>query len=188
MRLPMPLAAPVHVLEAGARGQERAVEMDGEHLLPLVVAELLDRLDDLDAGIRNEDVDLAVCAHGRGDARIDLGLAGHVHLHAGRGATGGDDRRGHRIGRIEVEVGDCNCRPVLRIDLGDALADAACRAGDQSDLASECHGNLLKEWGKSGADIAHRARQGTRQGAAGSVRRAQAFSERRAARAQGPDE
>ena len=43
----------------GARGQEGAVEMDRQHLLPLGEFELLERRDDLDAGVADQDVDAA---------------------------------------------------------------------------------------------------------------------------------
>ena len=51
----------VHVLDAGFRRQERAVEMDGEQLLPIRKRKILDRVHDLDTGIRNENIDLTEC-------------------------------------------------------------------------------------------------------------------------------
>ena len=140
-------AAPVHVPDAGARGQEGTVEMDRQHLLPLGEAELLDRLDDLDAGIGNEDIDLAELPDDLGDTAIDFRLVGDIHGHADRLAAGVGDFlcRGLRAG--QVEIGNRDRRAILRIDLGDALANAAGGAGDQGDLAFELHGRLLDDVG-----------------------------------------
>ena len=49
----------VHVRQAGLGREEGAVEVDRQHLLPVGVAELLDRMDDLDAGVADQDVDAA---------------------------------------------------------------------------------------------------------------------------------
>src|SRR5690606_41665287 len=53
------LAAPLHVAQAFAGGEERAVEVDGEHPLPVGEAEVGELVDDLDAGVRHQHVDLA---------------------------------------------------------------------------------------------------------------------------------
>src|SRR2546427_8948522 len=42
----------IHVLEAGARGEEGAVQVDGQHLLPVGEAEFLHRMHDLYPGDR----------------------------------------------------------------------------------------------------------------------------------------
>src|SRR3546814_6248383 len=49
----------VHVAQAVAGRQEGTVEMDRQELLPVAEVEALDRVDDLDAGVRHEDVDAA---------------------------------------------------------------------------------------------------------------------------------
>ena len=47
----------VHVPQRGAGGQEGAVEMDRQQLLPVGEVEVDERLDDLDAGIADQDVE-----------------------------------------------------------------------------------------------------------------------------------
>ena len=64
----------VHVLQAGLGGEEGAVEMDRQQLLPVGEGEVDQRLDDLDAGVADQDVDLAVFGHRVGDALLDLRL------------------------------------------------------------------------------------------------------------------
>src|SRR6516225_7648524 len=59
----------IHMAQAGLRGQERAVKVDCEHLLPFAKRKLVDRLHDLDAGIANENVHPAVALGGSGNAR-----------------------------------------------------------------------------------------------------------------------
>ena len=53
--------------------------MDRQKLLPVGEGEVDQRLHDLDAGVADQDVDLAVLRHGVGDALLDLGLVGDVH-------------------------------------------------------------------------------------------------------------
>ena len=47
----------VHVAQGCARGQEGAVEVDGQQPLPIVERQLLDRRDDLNAGIADQNID-----------------------------------------------------------------------------------------------------------------------------------
>ena len=67
MTLPRP--GLVHVRQARPRGEERAVDVNGQHFLPVRVAKFLERMDDLDAGVADEDVDPAVGLDRRGYAR-----------------------------------------------------------------------------------------------------------------------
>src|SRR5262249_44712812 len=73
---------PIHMAQAGLRGQERAVKVDCEHLLRFSKRKLVDRLHDLDAGIANENVHPAVALGGSGNAGLDGCLVAHVHRHA----------------------------------------------------------------------------------------------------------
>ena len=129
----------VHVLDAGLGGQERAVEMDGQHLLPIGEGKLLDRMHDLDAGIGDEDVDPAEGRDGLLDAGIDLLFVGDVHGDA-------NSRLGvaellSRVGRaVAFEVGDRHAAAGLDVALGDRMADAAGGAGDEGNFAVEFHG------------------------------------------------
>ena len=66
-------------LRQASRRQERAVEMDRQQLLPVGEGKVDERLDDLDAGVADQDVDLAVFGDGVGDALLDRSLVGHVH-------------------------------------------------------------------------------------------------------------
>ena len=77
-------AAPglVHVRQAGPGRQERAVEMDRQHLLPLGIAEFLERMDDLNPGIADEHVDATECRNGLRDTLVHLRLVGDVHRDA----------------------------------------------------------------------------------------------------------
>jgi hypothetical protein len=72
------------VLQAGLGGEEGAVQVDGEHLLPLGELELLDRVHDLDAGIADQDVDAAEGRGASSTAGIHLVFVRHVHRDADR--------------------------------------------------------------------------------------------------------
>ncbi len=127
----------VHVLQAGLGGEEGAVEMDRQQLLPVGEREVDDRLDDLDAGVADQDVDLAVLGHGVGDALLDLGLVGHVHGDGEGIASLGLDLGCGLAGGIEVEVGDHRDAAFGCEAEGDFLADAAGGAGDDGNSSCE---------------------------------------------------
>src|SRR5690606_8477610 len=128
------------------RGQEGAVEVDGEHLLPVGKAEVGEPVDDLDAGVGNQHVDLAVARDDRGDAVDHLAFVGDVHGHGHGLPAGVADRLRGGLGGLDLEIGDGDLAAGGGIDLGDAQADAAGRAGDDADLAVESvHGGFLRE-------------------------------------------
>ena len=51
----------------------------------------------------------------------------------------GPERRGGGLGALLVEIADDDLGALLHIALGDRLADAARRAGDESDLVLDNH-------------------------------------------------
>src|SRR3546814_6808316 len=73
------LAARLHVAHALAGGEEGAVEVDRQHLLPVAEAEVGDAVDDLDAGVGHQHVDAAVAGDGLRHPVADLLLVGDVH-------------------------------------------------------------------------------------------------------------
>jgi hypothetical protein len=128
------------VLDAGLGGEEGAVEMDGEHLLPLGEWKVLDWMHDLDAGIGDEDVDPAKGLDRLLDPFIDLVLLGDVHADADRGFLVAQLLRGLRRD-IGFQVGDRDAAAGLDKTLGDAMTDAARGAGNERNLAVELHGH-----------------------------------------------
>ena len=78
-----PAAAGVdHELRGGLRREERALEVDAEHQVVVLLADVHERLADLDAGVVDEDVEAA-------ERRVRiahelLGLRGHAHVGAQR--------------------------------------------------------------------------------------------------------
>ena len=132
----------IHVLDAGLGGEEGAVEMDGEHLLPVGEGEFLDRVHDLDAGIGHEDVDSAKRRNCLLDPFIDLVFFGHVHGDADRRFLAAELFSGFRRAG-SVQIGDHHASTLADIGLGDAVADAARGTGDESNLAVELHGSAL---------------------------------------------
>ena len=73
------------------------------------------------------------------DAVFDFLLAGDVHLDADRvGAFCLELFRG-RVRAVEIEIGDRDRGAIVRVDLRDALADAAGGAGHERDFAVESH-------------------------------------------------
>ena len=110
--------------------------MDRHQFFPVGVAEILDRIDDLDAGIGNEDVDAAEILHGFLDAGFDGLFVRHIHDDGGRFHAALADLFGGGVRRVLVDVGDGDMRAVVGVHLRDALADAAGRAGHERDLVA----------------------------------------------------
>jgi hypothetical protein len=134
----------VHMPQAGLRGQERTVQVDCQHLLPLAERKLVDWLDDLDAGIADKDVHPAETFDSSGNACFDGRLVAHVHGDAHRGAAGSIDFIRGCLRRRQLQVGDHDFCALHREALGDLFADAARRAGDDGNLAAEMrHGEFL---------------------------------------------
>src|SRR3546814_4792288 len=69
----------VHVLEARPRRQECAVEMDREQPFPVRKFELIQRCDDLDSCVRNQNVNAAKALYDGLDASFHLALVGDIH-------------------------------------------------------------------------------------------------------------
>jgi len=134
----------VHRLEAGAGGQEGAVEVDREHLLPGLERHLVHRADHLHAGIADQDVDAAELAHDALHTGLHLRLAGDVHGDADGLAAGIADLPGHRLGPFQVEVGDGDLGALAGEGQRDAAADAAGRTRDDGYLICHAHESVLR--------------------------------------------
>ncbi len=135
----------VHLAHRRARGQEGAVEMDAQEPLPVGELEVLDRGDDLDAGIAHQHIDLAEMLDRLGDAGIDRVLAGHVHDHAQRLARSAE-LGGDRVGGGLIDVGDDDLAALAHVGLGNLLADAAGGAGDDGNFVLHTHELILDGW------------------------------------------
>ncbi len=123
-----------HGFHAGARGEEGAIEVDGEHLLPIGQAQLDHGADDLDAGIGNQHVHAAELLDGVGDTLVDLFFVGDVHSHGQGLAAGIGDFLDSGIAGFERKVGDHDLGAFSRVLQGDFLADAAGCTGDERDF------------------------------------------------------
>src|SRR5262245_34533667 len=128
----------VHVLDAGLGGEEGAIEVDGEHLFPVAEREFLNRMDDLNAGIRHKNIDLPKRLDRMFDARIDLVLLRHIHADA--------DRRflarqllGRRVRGIGIQISDDHPAVFLQIALGNGMTDTAGGAGNEGYIAIKLH-------------------------------------------------
>ena len=114
MMLP-PVPCCVHLPQRRAGGEERAVEMDGEQLLPFGERELVERRHDLDAGIADQDVDAAEGLRSPSPmpastcASLVTSIATPIACDAGLVDLGGGGIR-----RLLVEVGDRRLRAFAR--------------------------------------------------------------------------
>src|SRR5262249_16288637 len=128
-----------HAAQAGARGEERAVEMDRKHPTPVGKFQIDQRRDVLHAGVGDEHVDAFESARDLRDPVLHLLLVGDVHLHADR--SGSERVRGF-LGALEVR--DRDPSPLLQEALGDRPAESARGPGDQRDLSLQhAHSGLF---------------------------------------------
>ncbi|MNT38409.1 hypothetical protein D3C72_1745990 [compost metagenome] len=123
------------MLERRLGRQEGAVHVDGLHLLPVRVGEVFDRVDDLDAGVRDQDVDTAVGGRDLVDALVHGVFAGDVHRHAHCLAARLLDFAGNGVRAGLVQVGDRDGRACAGEGQGDLFADAAGGAGHDGDFS-----------------------------------------------------
>ena len=119
--------------QAGFGGEEGAVEVDREHLLPVGERKILERMDDLDAGIADQDVDAAPGLHDRGDSGVDLAFVCDIGGERHGARAGRLQLVGGRLGCCDVHVGDRDLGAFARVGGGDLLADAARGTGDEGD-------------------------------------------------------
>ena len=68
----------LHARHRGADGVEGGGQVDGDDLVPFLDREFLDRRDELDAGIVDQDIDRAELLLGVGDHGGDLVALAHV--------------------------------------------------------------------------------------------------------------
>ena len=140
---------PVHVPEAGLGRQEGAVQVDCEHLLPFRERELVDRLDDLDAGITDENIQPGEAFDRASDSDLDGGLVANIHRDSHRDAAVSLDFGGRRFRRGHLEVGNYDLCALAGETFGDLLADAARSTGDNCYLTVETsHGVKVLSTGR----------------------------------------
>ncbi len=131
------LAARIHMLDGGLGGEEGAVQMDGQHLLPVGERVLFDRRNDLDARIRHQHIDAAQFFHRALDAAIHGFFIGHIHRHGQCLAALGDDAARHLLRILEIQIGDHYGGAEAR-ELARALfANTACCARHERDFVRQ---------------------------------------------------
>jgi hypothetical protein len=129
--------------------QPGAAQVHIDEACPLVVGQLQERHDRLDAGVVHQDVDRAEVGRRRLEHPFDVRALRHIALH-GDGAAAVGALQGVRGlgGPIEVDVVDGDARPALRQHVGDAAADAAARPGDEGPFSREVSRHTLSDLGR----------------------------------------
>ena len=122
------------------RAEPGAAQVDVDQARPLLVGELEERHDRLDARVVDEDVEAAELFPRLVDHRLDVGALRDVAFDGDRLAALGlnpfDDVFG-RLRAFDVVHGDV--RAFFGEDFGDAAADAAARTSDERFLTFESH-------------------------------------------------
>src|SRR5215467_874122 len=103
--------------------------MDRQQLLPLGEFELVEWLDDLDAGIADQNIEAAErCDRLRG-CSLDLRLICYVDGNAERTPLPAAQLRRRRFGALLIEIGDRYFRALADEEARNLLADAASCSG-----------------------------------------------------------
>ncbi len=135
-----PVAPAHHPLERGARQPEGRGQVDRDHLVPGLVAQLHEQIVARDAGIGDQHIELA---HGRfrlRHQRIDRGTVGEV---AWQDMDAILQSAGQRLERVRPRAGERNGRALLMECARDRTADATGRSRHQSGLAGQVeHGTI----------------------------------------------
>src|SRR5215211_8586726 len=127
-----PAVAPVqHVLEHGPAEVEGAGQVDVDDPVPVLHAHLADRLVDGDAGVVDQDVELALLVQHLGDHPLAVGGHADVALMDGGPLVGG----GELLGRVgAVGVADRDLDPPLGQAGADGQPDPTGATSDERDL------------------------------------------------------
>src|SRR5205814_2123464 len=145
-------AAPLgeHDADGGARDEEDGREIDREHAVPLLVADLPGELRAAgDPGVVHRDVESAPALVDGPDGALHVGGEGHVGGEP-QGPLAERLRRGLDGPAVEVHEGDAGA--LLHEARGDGEADAAGGAGDERGLALKRHGRASPQasaWSRS---------------------------------------
>jgi len=127
----------LHHLEGFLHAQEHAREVDVDHVLPFVQAELLERgARGIDAGVIEYAIDAAPLLLHCGEQRLDRILLRDVGRHA-QGARARAGLLGGFFQHILAPPGQRDLPAVLQKSEGSGLADAAARARDDCNLVHD---------------------------------------------------
>ena len=124
----------VHLRQHRLREHERRLEHESVDQLPVLERKFRDRVDPLDAGVVDEDVDVEIGAlQRRGVRQVD-------------GPRFAADVVGNGLRRVRVDVGDDDGGSGLSEGLGDRFAEPGCSAGDESAFAGEISHEMSLSW------------------------------------------
>jgi hypothetical protein len=91
-----------------------AVHVDGLHLLPIGKRIVFDRIDDLDAGVGNQNIDRAELGRDFVDALVDGVFVRDVHRHADCLAATLFDFFSDSVRAVLIQVGDRDAAPARK--------------------------------------------------------------------------
>jgi hypothetical protein len=121
------------VRQSGVGGVEQALGVDGDHAVPLVRVRADDRAQEHQAGVVDQDVQVAAPLDTVLHDCLGLRAVRDVGLHGQRGAAGLLDLAGEGFEAVHAAGHHYDGRAVLGEPAGGGLADAAARAGDEGD-------------------------------------------------------
>ena len=131
-------AGGIEIFQRFLRGQQQAEHIQIELLVEMLLGDLFERREFIDARVVHEHVQLAEGFLGFGEQTFDVRLFGDVALHGDRlAARAGDFGDDLVRARFAGSVIDDDRRAFRREMLGDGRADAFGRARDDRDFARE---------------------------------------------------
>ena len=118
--------------------EERALQVDAQHAVEILFRNIEEVAGRDDAGIVDEDVDLAAEIQRRGEEIGDVVAIADICAHETAGAERSEPLDRRRAG-VGVDIRDDDPRPLGHEPLGDGIADPLGTAGDDGDPVFELH-------------------------------------------------
>ncbi len=132
-------AARHHVIDYGARAVERALEIDGQHLVPFGLAHRRERGVMEHSGVAHHDVEMAEGLHRTLDHRVDFGERADVGANAGRAPPQLFDLGRNRRDPLDIAAVYHDVSALAREEQRGGTADSRTRPGDERDFSFQAH-------------------------------------------------
>jgi hypothetical protein len=124
--------------EGGAGGVEQALDVEGDHAVPLLGVRVGDGAQQHQAGIVDQGVQPSESLDGLLYGRLGLGAVGDVRFHGQRGASRLVDLGGEGLQAVPAAGHERDAGTVPGEPAGGGGTDTAARAGDEGGCAGQC--------------------------------------------------
>ena len=136
-------AVGVHLPERGAGHQEGAIQVHVDDFAPVGERQLMHRINVLDAGVGDGDIQTTPVFHNGGNAIIHRLFIGDIHGQGHGGAASGFNGHYGVAGAVEGQVCHSDFGAFAAVCFCDGPADAPAGTGNQCNAVFKTHGDFL---------------------------------------------